>query len=84
MPIEARTQALARLLREAAPLLQLVKHIKLDGPLVFEHACKLRAEGIVSKRAGSRYVGSPCDHWRKVKNPAAPAVKPEAEEEWNR
>ena len=51
---------------------------------MFEHACKLGAEGIVSKRAGSRYVGSPCDHWRKVKNPAAPAVKPEAEEEWNR
>jgi ATP-dependent DNA ligase len=32
-------------------LLQLVKHIKLDGPLVFEHACKLGAEGIISKRS---------------------------------
>jgi bifunctional non-homologous end joining protein LigD len=84
MPIEARKQALARLLRKAVPSLQLVKHIELDGPLVFEHACKLGAEGIVSKRAGSRYVGGPYDHWRKVKNPVAPAVKREAEEEWNR
>jgi ATP-dependent DNA ligase len=59
MPIEARTQALARLLCEAAPLLQLVKHIKLDGPLVFEHACKLGAEGIVSKRAARAMSAAP-------------------------
>ena len=24
------------------------------------------------------------DHWLKVKNPAAPAVRPEAEEEWRK
>jgi ATP-dependent DNA ligase len=27
-----------------------------DGPLVFEHACLLGCEGIVSKRKDSRYA----------------------------
>jgi ATP-dependent DNA ligase len=39
-------------------------------------------EGIVSKRLGSPYrSGRPRD-WIKMKNPAAPAVKREAEEDW--
>ena len=37
--------------------------------------------GIVSKRAGSRYIAGRTDHWRKVKDPAAPAVTRELEEE---
>jgi bifunctional non-homologous end joining protein LigD len=49
---------------------------------VFAHACKLGCDGIVSKRLGSRYSFGRTDHWIKVKNPAAPAVKREAEEEW--
>jgi ATP-dependent DNA ligase len=36
----------------------------------------------VSKRLGSPYVSGRTRHWRKFKNPAAPAVKREAEEEW--
>jgi ATP-dependent DNA ligase len=43
------------------------------------HACKLGLEGIVSKGLGSRYRSG---HWIKSKNPAAPAVKREAEEDW--
>jgi bifunctional non-homologous end joining protein LigD len=49
-----------------------------------EHACALGCDGIVSKRVGSRYVAGRTDHWIKVKNPAAPAVKREAEVEWGR
>jgi ATP-dependent DNA ligase len=41
-------------------------------------------EGIVSKRLGSRYRSGRSPDWRKFKNPAAPAVKREAEEEWGR
>jgi ATP-dependent DNA ligase len=36
----------------------------------------------VSKRLGSLYRSGRTDHWIKVKNPAAPAVKREAEEDW--
>jgi hypothetical protein len=42
---------------------------------------KLDREGIVSKRVGSRYVSGRTDNWIKVKNPAAPAVKRESEED---
>jgi len=36
----------------------------------------------VSKRLGSPYRPGRSAHWLKVKNPAAPAVKREAEEDW--
>jgi ATP-dependent DNA ligase len=39
-------------------------------------------EGIVSKRLGSLYRSGRSKHWLKVKNPKAPAVRREAEEEW--
>ena len=41
-------------------------------------------EGIVSKRLGSIYRRGRSQHWVKVKNPKAPAVKREAEEDWGR
>jgi hypothetical protein len=53
-----------------------------DGPLVFAHACKLGLEGIVSKRRESFYSSGRSPHWIKTKNPQAPAVKREAEEDW--
>ena len=37
---------------------------------------------IVSKRLGSPYRFGRSADWIKVKNPSAPAVKREAEEEW--
>jgi hypothetical protein len=53
-----------------------------DGEVVFRHACKLGLEGIVSKRKGSPYRSGRSPDWLKMKNPQAPAVKREAEEEW--
>jgi len=47
-------------------------------------ACKLGCEGIVSKRLGSPYRSGRSKYWVKVKNPKAPAVKREAEEDWGR
>ena len=41
-------------------------------------------EGIVSKRLRSRYSSGRTTDWLKMKNPAAPAVKREAEEEWGK
>ena len=55
-----------------------------DGETVFRHACKLGLEGIVSKRLGSRYRSGRSPDWLKLKNPAAPAVWREAEEDWGR
>ena len=44
-------------------------------------ACKLSCEGIVSKRLGSTYRSGRSKQCVKVKNPAASAVRREAEEE---
>jgi hypothetical protein len=38
----------------------------------------------VSKRLGLSYHSGRVDHWLKIKNPAAPAVRREAEEVWGR
>jgi hypothetical protein len=65
--------------------LQLNEHIDDEpGDVVFRHACRLGLEGIVPKRKGSRYVSGRSRHWVKSKNPAAPAVKRDAEEDWGR
>jgi ATP-dependent DNA ligase len=55
-----------------------------DGATVFQHACSLGLEGIVSKRKGSRYNSGRSPYWLKLKNPDSPAVRRETEEEWDR
>jgi len=74
--IEYRKRKLAKLLRR--PELGVV----LNGEIIFKHACSLGCEGIVSKRLGSMYRSGRSSHWVKVKNPNAPAVRREAEEDW--
>src|SRR5208337_1177407 len=81
-PLNVRKATLASVLARAAPGLRLNEHIEGDGPTVFAHACKLGLEGIVSKRKDSSYRSGRSPHWIKSKNPQAPAVKREAEEEW--
>jgi bifunctional non-homologous end joining protein LigD len=66
----------------AAPGLRLVEHLEHSGDVVYCHACRLGCEGIVSRRLGSPYVSGRTRHWLKFKNPAAPAVKREVEEDW--
>ena len=84
-PIEIRKRELGKLLRLSAQIgLHLNEHIAEPGDVVFRHACKLGLEGIVSKRLGSRYRSGRSRTWLKFKNPAAPAVKREAEEDWGR
>jgi ATP-dependent DNA ligase len=64
--------------------LQVNDHIAAAGDVVFRHACQLGFEGIVSKRLGSPYISGRSRAWLKFKNPAAPAVKREAEEDWGK
>jgi ATP-dependent DNA ligase len=52
-PFLDRKAALARLLRETEAGILLNEHIPEDGATVFAHACRLGAEGIVSKKVDS-------------------------------
>jgi bifunctional non-homologous end joining protein LigD len=80
-----RKATLASVLGKAGPGLQLNEYREHDdGEVVFRHACKLGLEGIVSKRKGSPYRSGRSPDWLKMKNPEAPAVKREAEEDWFR
>jgi bifunctional non-homologous end joining protein LigD len=81
-PLEHRKGALADLLRGVRDGIAFNRHYEGDGAIIFKYACTLGCEGIVSKRLGSPYRSGRVDHWLKIKNPAAPAVKREAEEEW--
>ena len=60
-PLAVRKTTLASLVARAAPGLRFNEHIEADGSDVFNHACKLGLEGIVSRvivrdarRIGSR------------------------------
>jgi len=75
---------LTRLLREPRSGLVRNAQFEEDGALVFEHACLLGCEGIVSKRKSSRYRTGRSRDWVKSKNPTAPAAKREAEEDWEK
>jgi bifunctional non-homologous end joining protein LigD len=81
-PLEDRKRRLAGLLRLPHEGIAVNEHFRGDGAVIYKHACALGCEGIVSKRLGSPYPAGRSAHWLKVKNPAAPAVKQEAEEEW--
>jgi bifunctional non-homologous end joining protein LigD len=84
-PIEVRKATLASILRKRRPGVRFNEYLEhLDGELVFAHACKMGLEGIVSKRLGSPYRSGRSPDWLKFKNPEAPAVKREAEEDWGR
>jgi ATP-dependent DNA ligase len=83
-PIEHRKRKLAKLVRGPHPGIVLNEVFEGDGDILFEQVCKLGCEGIVSKRLGSSYRSGRSPHWVKVKNPKAPAVKREAEEDWGK
>ena len=81
-PIEIRKHLLGKLLKGSHLSLVLNEYFEDDGATVYRAACQLGCEGIVSKRLGSPYRSGRSAHWVKVKNPNAPAVKREAEEDW--
>ena len=83
-PFEVRKSTLSSLLRQSGPGLRFNEHLPYAGDIVFRHACKMGLEGIVSKRLGSRYRSGRSPDWLKFKNPEAPAVRREAEEDWGK
>ena len=82
--IEYRKRKLAKLVRRPQLGIVLNEHYEGDGEIIFKRACKLGCEGIVSKRLGSPYRSGRSPLWLKVKNPNAPVVTREAEENWGR
>src|SRR5262249_1140336 len=80
-PLEVRKATLASIVAKASPGIRFNEHIEGDGPTVFAHACKMGLEGIVSKRKDSAYRSGRSSDW-VMKNPTAPAVRREEEEEW--
>ena len=72
--LEERKSHLAGLLRGCDGI-RLVERIEEDGARVFEHACRLGFEGIVSKRRGYWYRSGRCRTWIKVRNPDSPVAR---------
>jgi len=63
-----RKALLGEILVGAPASVRLSEHLsEHDGPLIFEHTCRLGLEGIVSKRIDLPYRGGRSDHWLKSK-----------------
>jgi hypothetical protein len=69
-----RGSMLAKLLSKAGAGVYLSEHLAGDGAIIFEHACRMGLEGIVSKRRDFPYRSGRSKCWIKVKNPASPAA----------
>ena len=72
LPLIERKARSAKLLRKAKPGIRYSEHSSGDGAEIFEQACKLGLEGIVSKRINSPYRSGKVKTWLKLKNPKAP------------
>jgi ATP-dependent DNA ligase len=83
-PFLDRKATLARLLRGTDTHILFNEHVAEDGATVFAHACRLGAEGIVSKKVDGTYRSGPCPAWIKVRNPTSIAVQRERSKKWNR
>jgi bifunctional non-homologous end joining protein LigD len=73
-PLEERKARLEKLLTGAPAGIRYTEHLEGDGATIFAHACKLGAEGIVSKHREHPYRAGPSKAWLKTKNPQAPGV----------
>ena len=68
-PLEERKAALLRLLGRpsGAAVLRYSEHVVGRGAAVFQEACRLGLEGIISKRGDAAYQGGRGDTWLKTK-----------------
>ncbi len=68
LPLRERKALLASLLASADPhTLHLSDHLESDGPTLFREACKMHAEGIISKLASAKYISGRTSTWLKSK-----------------
>src|SRR4051794_30557630 len=81
--LQIRKLWLGKLLKRSADGIILNQHETGEiGPRLFEQACKIGLEGIVSKHRDSSYKAGPSKGWIKVKNPRAPAMTRAEEGSW--
>jgi bifunctional non-homologous end joining protein LigD len=66
-PLLERKRVLESLLAGAPSALRFSSHIEGSGAEFFKQACKLKLEGMISKRIESAYLGGRCRDWLKVK-----------------
>jgi bifunctional non-homologous end joining protein LigD len=83
MPLLTRKSRLLTLIEGAPAGIVYNEHLEGDGTVIFEHACRLGCEGIVSKRASSPYRSGRSRDWVKVKSPAAVEAQKVRSENWN-
>ena len=68
LPLRERKSLLAEVLISAdVHTLRLSEHLESDGAAIFREACKMHAEGIVSKRAVAKYSAGRSADWLKCK-----------------
>jgi bifunctional non-homologous end joining protein LigD len=76
LPLTMRKASLARLLARRVDGIFLSDFEQGEiGPDLFRHACLMGLEGLVSKRADSRYRSGRSPDWVKVKNRQHPAME---------
>ncbi len=68
LPLEVRRAELESLVAGIDAIV-FSEAIEAEGAVVFEKACEMNLEGIVSKRLGSPYSSGRVRNWVKVKNP---------------
>jgi bifunctional non-homologous end joining protein LigD len=68
LPLLDRKAILKKILPES-DLIRYCDHVETEGEMLFEQAVALDLEGIIAKRAGSKYsIGSRSKDWLKIKN----------------
>ncbi len=67
LPLRERKAILATLLKTGGEWLRLSEHLETSGDAMFRAACEVHAEGIVSKRADSKYSSGRSAGWLKLK-----------------
>jgi bifunctional non-homologous end joining protein LigD len=82
LPLGDRNQRLARLVDRRLTGIVMNDHTDARGELVFDQACRMGLEGIVSKRLSKPYQSGRSGHWLKIKNPDSPAMIRAREVEW--
>jgi ATP-dependent DNA ligase len=81
-PLGQRKERLARLVDRRLTGIAMNDHTDARGELVFEQACRMGVEGVVSKRLSKPYQSGHSRHWLKVKNPNSPAMVRHREGRW--
>jgi hypothetical protein len=82
-PLQIRKLWLGKLLKRSGDGILLNEHEAGEiGPRLFEQACKMGLEGIVSKHREKTYRAGRCAFWIKVKNPKSPAMLRAEEGSW--